>query len=586
MVDPLKYYYYGSISNTYFTMKDAILSGNWGHLDISRPPGYPLFLAGLSLLGIKDPDFVRVSQALLDGLAILPLFYVIRSLTRSSLLALASVCIYAFGIWWVTGASYLLAESLLPALVIVVLASLVWVRGRPDNLWNWCFVGLVAVILPFFRPSMTLLIFPLVIWPMLVAPPKRRVQASIVVAAAFIVPLFAWTLRNYFATGHFLLTPSVKWYALWSGLGQLPNPFGYFTDDQRAQRLLSEFGIAWHSRDAELFFRHQYLLAWQKHPYYVLKTIWYRFGRIATRPDFSLNTYTWLGQTVYGWFALTVPFALAGLLLRRRWSDAALVAGPLVYALLTLGPMYVEPRYVRYAAVTYLLAPPVLVVLLVEAVGPRLNERGWPVTSNVNGFIGGAALSLLLVLGLTHFSSLRDQADKAAMTYILAQREHDKKGLSNLGRISLPRVIGETSLTDTPAGERLVSTDQIYKYLAAGPLPIAKPTWVQVTYVVNVRSGGVVIGILSAQNQWVAQGTVAAERQKTVADRLVAKVDPGAQLVVSGFNPDGKPVDVTIEQLDLDKICFKGPIHPVQLLFHRTELTGEPDMLCSSAPAS
>ncbi len=579
MSDGLSYDYYVGITPSYLSMRDSILGGHWNELTTSYPIGYPLFLAILSSVGVDKLGQVRLLQALLDAGAVFPLFLVVRSLTGASLLALASACIYALGIWWAAGSTYLLAEWVVPAMVIVLLSLMVWVRAHPDNLWRWCLVGLVSVVLPFFRPSMTLLIFPLVLWAMLVTSRKKRLWAAVFVGAAFVLPLVGWAVRNYFVTGEMFFTPSAKWYALWSGLGQLPNPFGYFTNDKRAGTVLAQQGLVFHSSQAEAFFRHKYLMAWKEHPFYVMRTIWYRFTLIATKPDLSQTSYDWLWRIVYVFLALSTPFALLGLLWKRRFSDAFIVVGPLGYALLSLGPMYVETRYVRYASVTYILAAPVLVSLVVDEAYRRFGTRLPSSGGTVKATVGAFALAALLFLGAWNLPSLRDQAEAAALKHVIVDNAANDDRRPVLHKFALDRIWGKTKLAKTSEGERLTSEQDLFHYMSSGQLPIEMPRYVQIRYSLEIRSGGVLLGILSDRKRWLTQEVVT-QKNKTMTGVLVARANPGAALFLSVYNENKEPVDVTIKRLDFGRICLGRPIHPLLMLFERHDAIENPAMSC------
>ena len=79
-----------------------------------------------------------------------------------------------------------------------------------------------------------MLVVPLVVWALVAAPAGDRLRAALACAAGFLVPWLGLSLANYLLHGNFFVANNVKYYALFSGLGQLPNEFGYFADDVRA----------------------------------------------------------------------------------------------------------------------------------------------------------------------------------------------------------------------------------------------------------------------------------------------------------------------------------------------------------------
>jgi hypothetical protein len=59
---------------------------------------------------------------------------------------------------------------------------------------------------------------------------------------------------------------------------------------------------------------------------------------------------------LYGAMAILAPGLIFLLVRAKRFTDAFIIALPMIYALASLGILYVERRYVRYAGLTHLLA--------------------------------------------------------------------------------------------------------------------------------------------------------------------------------------------------------------------------------------
>ncbi len=343
--------HFGGITEFYLVMRDRIFRGlseakMWPYL-----PGYPALLALLDVMGVKDLHNVRIAQSVIDAAAIFPFAYLIRRLTNSLWISATAALVYASGQWWAQGSSYLVAEALMPALVICVLAGMVVIRDRSDDLAGLAVLGFASAALPFFRTEAILLLIPLMTWALMVSP--RRVLAASVVGLAFAAPLLAWALRNYAMHGVLALTPPVGWYSLWSGLGQVENNAGYFVSDIRAGELLASKGIVFHTPEAEQFWRSQYLAALFENPSHVLRAVVFRFRYIAKTCDYDGPQE--MCRLVYSWFGPTTALAFGILIWVRRRGDALLVIGPLTFAVFSLGLTYVEPRYVRYAALTYVM---------------------------------------------------------------------------------------------------------------------------------------------------------------------------------------------------------------------------------------
>lgn len=352
--------YYGGISQSYVSMRDTLLAWQREQQPWSYPPGYPSFLALLELLGVRHLYFVRFVQASIDALATIPLYFVLHRLHKSSTYAAAGCLIYAAAPWWSAGSTYLLAESMLPALVILLLTGMILVRDHAARNLSWLVLGLSAAILPLLRSEMILIIIPLAFWTLLSAPKPMRITAIACLVGGFAFPILLLALRNHLVHGQFMLTPNVKWYVAWSGLGQVANDLGYTADDENADAILRAMGLAYHSPAAEAYWFKEYLNAWMHHPVHVIKTILKRFEMIVGGPE-TFGAYSpRIVLLLYGSMAVFAPLIIMRLVWANRAADALLIGWPMAYALASLGILYVERRYVRYAGLTYLLALPVL----------------------------------------------------------------------------------------------------------------------------------------------------------------------------------------------------------------------------------
>lgn len=519
----------------------------------------------------------RIIQAILDAMAILPLFYILRSLTRSRWLALPGCLLYASAPWWGAGATYLLGESLLPPLVICVLAAMIWLRGRASSLRRWAALGLFSAALPLFHADMMLLAIPLAIWALIVAPSSRRLVSAMTVVAAFVVPLLAWSAQNYMAHGTFTITVPVKWYSMWSGLGQLPNGFGYLASDVNAGKTLSLQRIRPYTPQAEEYWKTEYISALKEHPGYVLSTVFYRINIILTKVENYYPGLRGVEQLIYGWLLWLAPVAVAWLLWKRRWSDALIVAGPMVYAICSLGPMYVEPRYVRYAGLTYILAPPVVAALILESVagskGSDFSRPGLQGPSMAVGILCSAALAAYVGW---NFPSLWHLSETAAVASLFDRESALKLPAHNiLDSGDYSKQIPDLVLTKTPAGLKLAAYVDS-SYLLTARLG-DKAGAVVVHYKVNIEAGDVGIGVLSQDRlKWLTSRRVMGAPGTVVEDRFVSGAEPGSLLVVSGYNTVSKDVRFVLQALDWAAICPVAPVKPLYELFAPQKIAVKP----------
>src|SRR5690606_21100010 len=112
------------------------LASGRGYLDAAglptaeRPPGYPVFLAGVFLVaGGPSALAVQVAQALLGGLTAVATALLLARLVERRL-ALAGALLTALDPVAVGQAPWLLREALLQALVTALLLALALLRGR------------------------------------------------------------------------------------------------------------------------------------------------------------------------------------------------------------------------------------------------------------------------------------------------------------------------------------------------------------------------------------------------------------------------------------------------------------------------
>jgi hypothetical protein len=481
----------------------------------------------------------------LDAAAICPLAYVVSHLTHSRFLAVFAANIYAVAPWWAQGAGYLLSEGLLPALVICVLAGMVWARNHPQSLLGWATPGLLSAILPFFRSEMVLLVAPLVLWALMVGLPQRRVWSATIVGLAFAAPIVAWCLRNYLIHGHFALVPPAAWYAMWSGLGQVANDFGYLVNDARASELLESKGIAWHTSSAENFWKNEYFRAWSEHPAHVLQAIQFRMNFILTSCDYGYTPLLPMCGLVYSRFAWATLLAMTWLLWKQRWPEAFLIGGPMAFALLSLGFVYVEARYVRYAALSYVLGFPVLVVLVVDFVTSRfsfLKRLGSP--PSIKAALGAAGVAAVSIYFVTQ-QALLNKAEYQSM--ILAAIDSSDRQFSEHPDITAQSLTFEpaipaASIAISPYGLDIQAMVRNSSYLLWAALNAKKAAAAVISYRIKLIEGDLTVGILSGDEQiLLGHQLISGLPESVQAGKFKSQVEAASRIVFES-NRAGKQI--------------------------------------------
>jgi 4-amino-4-deoxy-L-arabinose transferase-like glycosyltransferase len=554
---------FGGLTNVYLKMRDVILAGQTEPSMWPYMPGYPAFLAILDLIGLKDLRSVRIVQCVLDAAAICPLAYVVAHLTRSRFLAVFAAGIYALSPWWAQGAGYLLSESLEPALVISVLAGMVWARNHPQSLRGWATLGFLSSILPFFRSEMILLVAPLVFWAVMVGLPKRRVFSAVIVALAFTAPIMTWCLRNYLIHGHFALVPPAGWYNMWSGLGQVANDFGYVVDDARAIKLLQSKGIVQLTPASETFWKNEYFRAWSEHPGHVLRAIQFRMNFILTSCDYKGSPLLGMCVLVYSWFAWATLLAIIWLLWKQRWPEAFLIGGPMAFALLSLGFVYVEARYVRYAALSYVLGFPVLLALVVDFVTSRFRPLkplgGRALIKAALAAAGVAAISI-------YFATQQPMLNRAEYQSMATANmdSSDWQFLQHPGIVAQPLtfepVIPAASTTIGPQVLDVQAAVRNSSYLIMAPLNASKAAAAVISYRIKLIEGDLTMAILSGNQQiYLSHRSVYGLSDSVQEGSFQSPVEASSQIVISAWNPTERGSKFQIQDLKVSFLCVDDP---------------------------
>ena len=360
---------------------------------IQYPIGYPALLAAFQYLGLHDPQLWRLGQGLLQSLAVIPLLYIAFTLTGRYSLAITAGAIYALSPYYAHMSVNLLPDTLLPVLYIASLAALLRAsRGTTLRRWFLAGVCLGCAFLIRYEVLVAIALCCGVVWLFTnrEGPLRsfRRHAIPLVFLAGAMIPLIAWAAHNRIAGGKWRLSNSNSTpYALWCGLGQLPNRCGYVVSDSNAIEQLQTAGL-WKAGDdfysptptVAAFFMQKYLSAWHQDPRFVVRCALYRASEIIGGDrGWHRDIASILEPVFSGWIGFFLWIAAIGRLiwLRRFWI-AALISWPLICAVATFSWLYVEMRYVRYVPLTYILSA--IIVLRIplrpiERLAPRQFRR-------------------------------------------------------------------------------------------------------------------------------------------------------------------------------------------------------------------
>jgi uncharacterized membrane protein YjjB (DUF3815 family) len=392
--------HFGFLANRYLHAAGQIFNGHW---DVYYPPGYPAFLALVRAAGVHDPQQIRLVQGFVDASACILCYQVLRGLGLLRVSALAGAALYGVLPWLMKGGTRIMAESLLPFLMLLLLVSAIRAR-RHQRAWDWILMGIAGVTMALVRPELTLLLPPLAAGAFMLASSGNRLRASLWAAIGFLTPWFALAATNFHLHDSFFISKnSIFYYGLVCGLGQLPNDFGYFLSDDRAVNLIRSMGMQFYSREAEAYWRQVYIEAWLQHPAHVLRTTLHRVHMIMLEPA---DAAPFAGSILlYRWGPYSLAGAVIGCLFRRRPRDIVIIVFPVAAAIATIGWYYVELRYIRYASLSYVLACGVALDAVLIGLLAVIRRRAVPVAASFKAAVAAAALTalFLLVPGLRAF---------------------------------------------------------------------------------------------------------------------------------------------------------------------------------------
>jgi hypothetical protein len=293
--------------------------------------------------------------------------------------------------------------------------------------------------------------------------------------------------------------------------------------------MLRARGLEWGTADADRFLKQEYLRAWREHPGHVLATIGERWkGIVFTSEVLRPDTMPGL-RTAFDRYGLLLTL-LAMLVYRRNRLALLVLATPLAYALLSIGLVHWEPRYVRYVPLSYLFAA----VLLASAALAAVERR-----SRVGGVLLGATL-LAAAVGYSAqaLGSLRWEAVSAEAL----ARLDGRRARGELVPVAPPAwaSTGIGTVESRDGAVHVVTGPEPFAYQATARLPAkAGAAGYLVEFEVEIDRGGATLGLLDPAGRWIEV------RSRSEPGRLIGTVRGRARagasltLVLANHNPKG-----------------------------------------------
>jgi len=173
------------------------------HAGVVRSPGYPSVLAALQWVGGRHVLVVQFAQFALLGATSILVGLIGRAVARPAVGNVAAV-LSATYVPFLGLATVFLTETLATFLLTAVVLLLLRAR-RTGSVWTYATIGVVLSAATYVRPESALLAIPIVLVLLL----NRRSRLSLTtrwtmaatLAAALVVPLVPWLIRDVSATG-------------------------------------------------------------------------------------------------------------------------------------------------------------------------------------------------------------------------------------------------------------------------------------------------------------------------------------------------------------------------------------------------
>lgn len=341
-----------SDSPSYLVMAEGLLAGEGftghdGEPTTFRPPAYPVFLTGMLALSGGKVIGVSIIQALVAAACAVVIFELLVPLLGRGRAFIGGM-IFAWDPVSIPSSGVVLTEALGAALILLWFAA--WIRSRRHNrISSYAWAGLLggAVI---YQTMITLLLHPLACAGRFLRAPGRldKIVLSLMI---FLIPMFAWSIRNSIVFDKATVVRSGGFGALLWATTNYDFPWLLSPYDPRGEHIFQQF-----DRTAEHFGEGG------DHGIYMAKAT----KRVFAEPVMSavrvVKASFWAWADVPGamktldsrpavkWIMrvsniLILIFAGVGLLRGRHDPGARTAAGIVLYFGIFLAPLFPIPRY-------------------------------------------------------------------------------------------------------------------------------------------------------------------------------------------------------------------------------------------------
>lgn len=189
----------------YLQLSQSMIDGK-GYVDAEgqptafRPIGYPLFLSGLRLMGIKSPIGFRIAQCIVATATVYVIFLLTTLLfVRSA--GMVAALFYSIYPYFVFLPGTILASTWFSFMLVTLTWLLIKGLKSENNRLIAC-GGLLLGVATLVRPSAFLLIVPVIVWLYInTLNLKSFLRFSAIVSVTLFLVICPWIVRNYNQVG-------------------------------------------------------------------------------------------------------------------------------------------------------------------------------------------------------------------------------------------------------------------------------------------------------------------------------------------------------------------------------------------------
>ena len=190
----------------YWSCSENIIRGNGFSLQPTDdrlahiPPGYPLFLACLKMMGITSLFYIRLVQTILS-ISVIPAIYYLGADIFSRKVMILTGLLYALSPQLIHWSTQILTENL--AVILFTVSFFAYIKGLIENDMKFQYGSIVLLGFAALTRSVFLFVLPVFLLGIVIRS-KEWLKKTSILLSLFILILLPWTIRNYMIFKHFV----------------------------------------------------------------------------------------------------------------------------------------------------------------------------------------------------------------------------------------------------------------------------------------------------------------------------------------------------------------------------------------------